>query len=744
MIPENIIEICVAIDIAILGIAYPIIVDKISNIGDKYKSQYIPVLFNDEFPQKALNIKLLKKEFKISIFKLTLYLTLFSLLFLIIKIPPPFGWDNWFINNSAKYGVFAMSTALTIFFFIWLDKVVLFNGKSTSILTSLRKRYEMNNGKPEKQQYLLKAINELTFYAINKQDEHLQKTILEFYYKVFSTIRRSHNKNIPLVYPIDLYFLVNKLNIEVANTDNKKLKALEHRAVSGIWLLGEDFEEISISDDTYNWLWSNLYSICDEPRLVKMFWANSHQYLDHRLQPILPEYDVESREIRNQKDITKRDEERDQFLEFHFALGGLILYRKEYGLLNYFFEYTQSQPPKYILLPETMTQIFHWFEIFRNEYKNRKKPIEVQYYFPELDNLGNSGQVIYWICSYLSALFIRQYVLNQYYVYQDFTSLPNLPDDVLELSNWLDSVSYFGKCLNDMLDNKDLINGLGFSSIVETNQDAFKKFITDLKESITRKIGEEKMNAELSEEKINNFYKKSNEIISRAFEEYKNLFIPKDKEFEDSELKLSINGSKTLMSKSAFTEGDIPTADYDIVFANSIANNKIRRLIPNSFTISRTRRYLLNPNNVISALRKIKGNVTDFIIVGVNIGYELKELLDGSTFKNEILYIPSTQHQSQDVLYVLERGDLPAIEHKEVKDDEKKEMDLGPINKELKLYASVIDINREENKEVKSKWNLENEPDNLDLKVQISIAFLSVIYWKNGLIPPFCSVRRML
>jgi hypothetical protein len=64
MIPENIIEICVAIDIAILGIAYPIIVDKISNIGDKYKSQYIPVLFNDEFPQKALNIKLLKKELR--------------------------------------------------------------------------------------------------------------------------------------------------------------------------------------------------------------------------------------------------------------------------------------------------------------------------------------------------------------------------------------------------------------------------------------------------------------------------------------------------------------------------------------------------------------------------------------------------------------------------------------------------------------------------------------------------------
>lgn len=65
MIPENIIEICVAIDIAILGIAYPIIIDKISNIGDKYSSEYIPVLFNNEFPQKALRLKIRKRVFSI-------------------------------------------------------------------------------------------------------------------------------------------------------------------------------------------------------------------------------------------------------------------------------------------------------------------------------------------------------------------------------------------------------------------------------------------------------------------------------------------------------------------------------------------------------------------------------------------------------------------------------------------------------------------------------------------------------
>ena len=36
-----------------------------------------------------------------------------------------------------------------------------------------------------------------------------------------------------------------------------KLRAIEHRAVSGVWLLGEDFEDITISEEIYSWLWRN-------------------------------------------------------------------------------------------------------------------------------------------------------------------------------------------------------------------------------------------------------------------------------------------------------------------------------------------------------------------------------------------------------------------------------------------------------------------------------------------------------
>jgi hypothetical protein len=731
MKPEYIIEICVAIDIAILGIAYPIIVDKISNIGDKFTSQYIPVLFNSEFPYKPLSIRIKRKIYSISIFKLTLYATLVSLFFLIFKLPPLFGWDNWFINNSAKYLVLFMSTMLTVFFFVWLDKVVLYNGKSKSLLKHIINRFDSIDRQSELRQYHLKAINELTFYAIEKQDEHLQETLLEFYFKVFTDIRSNHDKEKPLVYPIDLYFLVNKLNEKSISVDNKKLRAIEHRAVSGTWLLGEDFEEIEISEDTYNWLWRNIYEISDNSRLLKMFWANSSQYIDYRLQIVYPDFSLEARGVINQVQVNKRDEERKQFLEFHYALGGLSLYRKQYGFIKYIFEYSQSQPPKYPLLPTTMTEVFQWFENFRNEFKNRRIPIDTKYYFPELDNLGNRRQVNYWICSYLTLLFIRQYSLHKYYTFQNFTTPPNLPDDIMELSNWLDSLTFFEKCLNDTVANKELIEELRYEAIVQSKKEEFKTFLDSVKKSITDKIGKQKLEAPISDEKLQKFYSTSNTLITNGFKQFEPIFTIKTVEYNSGELKISINGASTLMSKSAFTEGDIPHLNYDSVFAASIVSNRINQLIPNSFSAAKKIRYLLNKDNIIQGLNKIVNGQQNVVLIGFSIGYELKQILKNSSLKEKIQYFPSTSSHVRDVIFLLKESDLPAIEHKDIKESEIEEFKLIPLNQDLKTYASVIDINIEENQEIKEKWNLDNAPDNADLKVQMTISFLSYIFWKN-------------
>ena len=184
---KYIIEICVAIDIAILGIAYPIIVDKISNIGDKYNSNYLSELFNKEYPQRRL------KYLDISTFKFTLYFNIFLFIFLILDRPPLFKTnisiiDN-FIGNSAEILILLSTTILTIQFFIWLDKVMLFNGKPTTLLKKIIAKYnKFINDDDIQKKYHLKTINEFSFFALNNSnnpDKHLQETLVDFYYFEF-------------------------------------------------------------------------------------------------------------------------------------------------------------------------------------------------------------------------------------------------------------------------------------------------------------------------------------------------------------------------------------------------------------------------------------------------------------------------------------------------------------------------------------------------------------------------------
>lgn len=183
------------------------------------------------------------------------------------------------------------------------------------------------------------------------------------------------------------------------------------------------------------------------------------------------------------------------------------------------------------------------------------------------------------------------------------------------------------------------------------------------------------------------------------------------------------------MTKSAFTDNDIPHLNYDSIFANQISRNNIKRYIPNSFLISRTRRYLLNNDNILKGLDKLINNNSEIIIVAVNAGNRLEEIL--KNYNSIVKYIPSTQHLIQDVLFVLHRSDLPSIEHQDILEKEKAFNKLKLINKDLKIYSSIVDINNPGNDKIKEKWDSEELEDNAEVQVQVTIAFLAIIYWRK-------------
>lgn len=716
---ENIAEICIAIDTAILGIAYPIIIDKISNIGEKYSSDYLLNVFNAEFPQNQIRLGCKK----VSFFQFMLYLAILILAFLIFRLEPLFGWDNWVVNNSADILVLLSTSCLTIIFFIWLNKVLLFNGKATTILKHLIKKYSNTNKDSEVNSYCLKAINDFTYYTIEKQDEHLQETLLNFYHDLFTTIRKEHDKTQDLVYPIDLYTMVYRLNRDLSNGLNPKLLAIEHRAVSGIWLLGEDFEQIKISEATYSQLWLNIYNIYTNPRLVKLFWANSFQYFTYKLEIVYPIYD--DLKIINTNEIIEREKERDRFLEFHYALGGLLLYGKQYESLKYIVTYSQSLPASYPLLPQTMTEVFKWFQIFYDDFRHNP-PMDIKYSYPGLDNLGIRQQVNSWICKYIVILFIRQFSLYKSYTYQDFTSLPHFSDKIYELLQLKELMPTFEHYFLEISYNSELLEQLGYTELIKKK--SVYKFIEELTKAINLEINNLKKSTPLSEDKIKKFNDSTNKIISNAFNEYDKIFINEKDQEIDNEIRSAISGSQMLFEKSAFVDNDIQHLNYDSIFADHLAREVIKRYIPNSFIIARTRSYLLNLNNLIKGIDKSidKININEVIVIAVNIDFPIYNLLK-EKFGSCICKLHSTQYNVRNMLFVLKKNHLPCISYKGPNVEDKDKEQLHLINENIKLHTSVIDLSLPNNKYLRDKWGINED----DVKVQITIAFHAIIYWKK-------------
>tara|TARA_R100000935_G_C2833463_1_gene166594 strand:- start:393 stop:2654 length:2262 start_codon:yes stop_codon:yes gene_type:complete len=718
---NHIIEICVAIDIAILGIAYPIIVDKIASIGEKFSSNYLSEIFIYEFPEKKVHSRYLR----ISWFKITLFITISLFIFLIIELPPLFqfniAWADFILNNSAKILVLLWTILLTIMFFRWLDKIVLFNGKATKLLTTIIRKYKKLEKEDTKKSYYRKTINEFTIYALNKPDKHIQENLVDFYYDEFSRVRKTHSKKKPIVYSNDLYQFVYELNSEVSNKEKVDLPTIEHRAVSGLWLLGNDLLEIPISKTTYIWLWRNIIVISKKEDYIKMYWSTAHQYFNYRLNEISTNFDFEKGETINKKPIKYRRKERYRFLEFHYALGGLLLYKNQYGSINYIFIYSQSIPPKQVLLPQSINEIFFWFEEFRNTFKKRSKSIDTKYYFPGLDNLGNMQEINYWICRYIGLLFIRQ--INKFKESSNVNiDYPTFPENIIELNNWLDGLEFFEKCVLDNLKDEKLKQEIDIFQNFEIETEEIKTFFKNVRERIIEKIGREKLKAPISETKKQQFYSETKRIIKNAFKKYDKVLIPLKSIDNIEETKTVIQGISTTYPKSAFIDNDIPNINFDTVIGDYVAKHIIKKYIPNSFLTARTSKYLFQQKDLNPALKKLIPDNDSYVIVAVNTNYEIRNQL--KEFEDITEYIESTQRQVSNTLFILKKSDLPRIIHKELKDEELNNLD--ELDKDLKLYAAVEEI---ENEKINLQNSTTNNPKELKVEVKISVAFLTYIVW---------------
>ncbi|MBW8201375.1 hypothetical protein [Flagellimonas abyssi] len=252
------------------------------------------------------------------------------------------------------------------------------------------------------------------------------------------------------------------------------------------------------------------------------------------------------------------------------------------------------------------------------------------------------------------------------------------------------------------------------------------KFIDVLESSLEEAIEAARLNADIDYEKEWQFYEKSKDAIVGALEKFDTIQNTEESFDGEPTISFGVNGTMNLFQKSAFTTGDIPHLNADTILSQQIVYQNINYYIPNAFLSARKKRYLLRKEDLVKGIEKLGFNVDRDIIVAMNLN--IYGIDDFQNIEEHITRVPSTGLKN--VLFVLPKADLPILKHKELDLSERKEHQLGILDDDRKIYGSLIDLTQDANAKHREKWKNSNIDFATDLKVQLTVAFITEVVWK--------------
>lgn len=117
--------------IGLLGVAYPVLFQVVARLDEKYSSDKIVELFDQEWESKA--------------FPYSLYSALFFIVIWSLNLPPLIQTNtflDFFIDNSAELLVATNAILLVIFFFLYVKKILVYYTHTKLIPYLIKKHNE--------------------------------------------------------------------------------------------------------------------------------------------------------------------------------------------------------------------------------------------------------------------------------------------------------------------------------------------------------------------------------------------------------------------------------------------------------------------------------------------------------------------------------------------------------------------------------------------------------------------------
>jgi len=714
--------------IALLGLAYPILLQIIAKLDEKYESEEITELFKKEFEWKA--------------FQCTLVVSLVLIFIWSFQFEPLISNEklNFIIENSATLFVILSTISLIISFGFFVKKVFTYYNLYDFIPYQIKKHNKIENNEKH-----FRVLSVLLLLSIRRQQTNITITLSNFFYTTFRQIRDKYT-NEPVVYP-DLYYeTVYKTIEELAILKEKRNYLLEQRTAGGIWLLCE-LQGKEISEITYLWLWRNLLLGIryQQDDLIIYHWETCDQYyaLNFTYNLLGTNYLAGNSQVNNEERGKKRIAEKKRFIEFHYALGGLLIYKERYVCLKRLFDYTRSQPPKYELLPESMSQIFIFYFDIIDPHEIKHTNINGRYPFPELSGLKSDFIIKKWISSYMAVLFLRQYLIYPYFTTIQPLDFPRTPDTQGEIKQWIDRLDFFKNLVSEHLQNKELLKILKLDFITKewcannNNKPYPITFIEDFKAKLNEDYNRNALTLEISSDKVLMFEESTKKIIESTYKELQSISNKGALIEDDNSDKWDVIGQTMHQNKDAFSlNPEVSYINFDSFLA-TIASKSMNEGLSETFFYKKTKLFLLKPEVFFKAIDKLAIDES-FIIVnfGIDLNYFINHLkiveLSENKYKNIDIYSFSGSQLVNDSLFILKKSDLPNISTKPIKEDIISKYKLKRISNKITLYSSVIDLNNT-SEEVYNENKRYMSDDELKKSVLLCIIFLLEFKWEKNI-----------
>jgi hypothetical protein len=715
-------QICISFVVALIGIAYPLMLQVISRLEDKYSSIQVLNLIRRETVWKLYRIIIISSlitvliyiilnypliELNAKLFHICLHVIVIALIFVSVLLATSF------ILFSKKVFIYYSTTELTLYL-IQKDRVL----------------FQKGDG-------YLKAIADVLYKSIRQHNETIIVTISDYLFEVFHRYQDNY-KDSEIEYPYLYYELVYKTIEELAILKEKKITFLEYRTIGGLLFFGQS-KNHSIHESTYSWIWKNLLLAIEYKRddYFMYYWGRAHNHITYNLPFIQEVFDSTYTEIRNKGNIEKRNNERERFLEFHYAIGGLLLYNNRYDAIGRIFHYTTSIPPHYELLPDTMDEIFKQYFKFRDPYDDDFIRIRQRYFFPNIEGINTEYIIKNWICKYLSLLFLRQYSLEPYYNMKPL-DYPTIPESQSEKRMWLDNLKFFKMQVAEHLKNLPLLKSVGLKflteEVIETNENPKPMdFMDNLIKKVEQNFIKTEVEQIISENKKKDFFDFTQKHMVTNFEMHK--FLNNAGKFDTKFKDWFITGGNAIIDKSSFADNQpAENMNYYSFLAESLSE-KYHNGVSELFFMQTRKRYLFKPENLFQAIDNLKLSPDEHVIIafGINLFNHTEFLNINGLQKDEYKGIKIHSFRqcnhllAGDTLFVLRKDCLPLIEFLESESSDIKKYSLKKIDKEYNIYASIIDLFRDDN--LRNELTQSRPEEDFMKSVYISIAIVVRFRW---------------